>query len=203
MTVLKDPGKTIAAFDFDVTITTRDTFFPFLIYAFGWKKTYIAFFKLAIPGILVYLRLYSRDLFKEKIIEALFAGQGRDELYEFGCSYADFIYKLVRPKALDRIRWHKQQGHRLIMVSASLDLYLRPVAKKLGFDDLLCTEVDTEQKKFTGKIRGENCRAQGKVNKLKVLLGDLSEFEIYAYGDSAGDKEMLGIATHSFYRYFT
>lgn len=200
MTNLPANNKVIAAFDFDVTITTKDTFFPFLVYAFGLRKTYFSFFKLAVQGVLVFLRLYSRDKFKEKIIYELFLGKDVARLQSFGVTYANSIFHLVRPKALERIKWHQEQGHRLILVSASLDIYLVPIARLLGFEDLLCTEVKHEKGIFTGAINGENCRGQGKVNKLQALLGDLSELEIYAYGDSLGDKEMLEIATHAFYR---
>lgn len=192
----------VAAFDFDVTITTEDTFAPFLVRAFGRWHTYKAFTQLALDGLLVWCKLSSRDQFKEKIVHKLFVGKPVAPLKEVGRLHAEAIKQLVRPEAEKRIAWHKAQGHRLVMVSASLELYLEPIAKELGFDDLLCTRLSQNDTQFTGLLEGKNCRAQEKVNKLATLLGDLSAIELYIYGDSAGDKEMLEIADHPFLRAF-
>jgi HAD superfamily hydrolase (TIGR01490 family) len=112
------------------------------------------------------------------------------------------IFRWIRPKALDRISWHKNQGHRLILVSASLDVYLNPLYAQLGFHDLLCTRLDKQDGKFTGALIGRNCRGPEKVRLLTELLGPLGLFEIYAYGDSAGDKELLAVANHARFRPF-
>lgn len=190
----------IAAFDFDVTITTKDTFVPFLFWAFGRVKVYSAFLKLLPEAIKVGLKLSNRDHFKEKIVAALFTNQPVKQLKIMGAGYASSFTPLIRPKAIKRIKWHKEQGHRLVMVSASLNLYLEKAAKDLGFDDLLCTTLKELGDNFSGELQGANCRCQEKVNRLQGLLGDLSQYELYAYGDSAGDKQMLEIADHPNYR---
>lgn len=190
----------VAAFDFDVTITTKDTFVPFLYWAFSKAKVYKAFLKLLPEAIKVFLKLSNRDSFKEKIVAALFTNQSVKHLKVLGAGYASSFTPLIRPKALKRIKWHKEQGHRLVMVSASLNLYLEKAAKDLGFDDLLCTTLEEQDDIFTGKLQGANCRCQEKVNRLQGLLGDLSQYELYAYGDSEGDKQMLEIANHPNYR---
>jgi phosphatidylglycerophosphatase C len=194
--------KIVAAFDFDVTITTKDTFVPFLISAFGKWSTYRSFTKLAFDGILVLARISSRDRFKEKIVKELFMGESVDRLAELGRTHAKNIRQLVRPLAEQRIAWHKGQGHRLVLVSASLDLYLEPIASELGFDDLLCTRLSHVHGVFDGNLVGKNCRGAEKILKLKRLLGDLSIVELHAYGDSVGDKEMLGAADHPYWRAF-
>lgn len=185
---------TVAAFDFDVTITTKDTFVPFLILAFGKKSVYRAFTKLAFDGALVLSRLLSRDRFKEKIVKELFQGESVERLVEAGRAHSKAIRALVRPLAERRIAWHKEHGHRLVMVSASLDLYLEPVARDLGFDNVLCTRLSRNHHVFDGNLYGNNCRALEKVSRLKELLGDLRMVDLHAYGDSRGDKEMLEAA---------
>lgn len=192
----------VAAFDFDVTITMKDTFVPFLYWVFGRKTVYKTFIKLLPEAIKVACKLSDRDKFKEKIIAALFTNQPIKPLKVMGAGYASSFTPLIRLKARERIKWHKEQGHRLIMVSASLNLYLEKAAKDLGFDDLLCTELEEHEELFTGHLNGKNCRCQGKVNKLQELLGDLSQYELYAYGDSDGDKQMLAIANHPNLRAF-
>lgn len=192
----------VAAFDFDVTITIKDTFVPFLYWAFGRAKVYKAFVKLLPEAIKVGLKLSNRDRFKEKIVAALFTQQSVKHLKILGAGYASSFTPLIRPEAKKCIKWHKEQGHRLVMVSASLNLYLEKAAKDLGFDDLLCTTLEEQEDIFTGKLEGANCRCQEKVNRLEALLGDLAQYELYAYGDSAGDEQMLAIANHPGYRAF-
>lgn len=145
----------------------------------------------------------SRDQLKAKVIARLFRGVAQATVQQAGREHAAAVEAYFRPAALEQIAWHRDQGHRLIMVSASLDGYLQYVATTLGFDDLLCTtlEVD-EQQVCTGATVGGNCRAMAKVHRLQQHLGDLSQFELYAYGDSAGDKEMLEVADHPSFKPF-
>ncbi|EGV33163.1 HAD-superfamily subfamily IB hydrolase, TIGR01490 [Thiorhodococcus drewsii AZ1] len=192
----------VAAFDFDGTITTRDTFVPFLSLAFGRRRVALAFAVLAVEGVKVWLRLSTRDRFKELIVAKLFRDASVSRLSAVGREHARRIESLIRPAALERIRWHHDQGHHLVMVSASLDLYLEGIAEHLGFQDLLCTAPSRDQSAFDGGLEGPNCRGPEKVRRLEALLGDLSDVELYAYGDSAGDREMLAAADHPYYRPF-
>jgi HAD superfamily hydrolase (TIGR01490 family) len=208
--VISDPsqataqiGKSVvAAFDFDVTMTTRDTFLPFLYRVFGKKRVRGVFLKLAADAVLVGLGLSTRDRFKEKIVRALFLGESIERISDAGRMHAEEIIGWIRPQALTRIQWHRDQGHRLVMVSASLGLYLEPLTEKLGFDDLLCTNPSRNHLVFDGGLEGKNCRGPEKVSKLTALLGPLSSIELYAYGDSAGDREMLEVADYPNYRAF-
>ena len=192
----------IAAFDFDGTITTRDTFLAFLARAFGKPRLYGVLFALSGEALKVWLGRASRDRFKALLIGKLFPGHSMAALQRIGVEHAAAITAWCRPAALERIRWHKQQGHRLVMVSASLSFYLEPVAQQLGFDDLLCTGLAVADDVCSGQLQGGNCRAAEKVRRLEALLGTLQSFEIYAYGDSDGDAEMLAAATHPAFKPF-
>lgn len=193
----------VAAFDFDGTISTKDTFFPFLLYAFGRRAVYTAL-AIGLVGLLRWNpRKSVRDRLKASLVRGLFKGVSRQRLEGLAQSYAqEVLGTRLRPKALQRIRWHMEQGHRCIMVSASLDIYLQPIANALGFDDLLCTRLSKTQDEFDGELMGNNCRRAEKVSRLAGLLGDLAQYEIHAYGDSAGDREMLAIAAQKHYRPF-
>ncbi len=194
--------KVVAAFDFDVTITTKDTFVPFLTRAFGKERVRLAFLRLAPEAARVVVGLSDRDRFKGRLVRALFAGDSVARLRETGREHAREIINWVRPAARQRIEWHKKRGDRLVMVSASLDLYLDPVADALGFDDLLCTSPAVNHMVFDGSLVGKNCRGPEKVSRLTNLLGNLSEYELHAYGDSEGDREMLAAANHPYLRAF-
>lgn len=127
----------------------------------------------------------------------MFAGASVERLEAIGLEHAKVIVSFYRPAALDRIKWHKDQGHKLVLISASLSFYLEPVARQLGFEQLLCTRVKSFNGICSGELNGGNCRAREKVRRLEELLGSTSQYEIYAYGDSEGDTEMLNIADHS------
>lgn len=192
----------VAAFDFDVTMTYRDTFVPFLNRAFGRHKVLATFLRLAPDAVKVMVGLSDRDDFKRLLVHDLFGGMSVKNLREDGFMHAKEIINWLRPDALARIRWHKEQNHRLIMVSASLNLYLEPICKELGFDDLLCTCLSIDHNVFDGGLVGNNCRGVEKLKRLERLLGDLSCYEIHAYGDSSGDREMLDAANFSYYKTF-
>lgn len=192
----------IAAFDFDGTITTKDTFLPFLVRAFGPLKVGLSLLSLAIPGVMVWLGKSTRDHFKARLIAKLFPGAPIKHLEKAGLQHALKSVALCRPAALERIRWHKQQGHRLVIVSASLNFYLEPIARELGFEHVLCTEVDSVNGMCTGEMKGENCRAAAKVRRLESLFGPLHRYELYAYGDSDGDTEMLSVSDHPAFQPF-
>ena len=112
------------------------------------------------------------------------------------------IPNLLRTEAFHCLRWHQSQRHKTILVSASLEAYLVPWAKKMGFDYVIGTKLESQSGILTGRIHGKNCYGQEKVDRLRAVLGDLSKYSIYAYGDSRGDKELLDIASFAYYRKF-
>jgi phosphatidylglycerophosphatase C len=196
-------SRAVAAFDFDGTISTGDTFFPFLLYACGRAAVYRAL-AIGLVGLLIPAADMSvRNRLKAVLVRRLFRGMPRAQLEQKAHAYAQQVLATrMRPKAIERIRWHREQQHRCVMVSASLDIYLRPIARELGFDDLLCTRLDESAETLSGALIGNNCRRAEKVRRLQGLLGDLAQYRIYAYGDSAGDREMLAIAAEQHYRPF-
>jgi phosphatidylglycerophosphatase C len=110
------------------------------------------------------------------------------------------------------VAWHKEAGHCCVMVSASPDIYLSRVAAQLGFDALICTEMEvegeggTDTRRLTGRMKTPNCHGEQKVLRLKAWAAErfgaaaLEGMTLYAYGDTAGDKPMLRMAQHAWYR---
>lgn len=192
----------VAAFDFDGTITTKDTFLPFLYSAFGRRRVLAAVIELTGDALGVVLGVSNRDRFKEFLVAKLLTGESVRRLRQVGEDHAQRIESWVRPAALERIQWHRAQGHRLVMVSASLDLYLESIVQRLGFDDLVCTRASFDGEFFDGQLIEGNCRRAEKVRRLVALIGSLERVELFAYGDSVGDKEMLDAAEHAFFRPF-
>jgi HAD superfamily hydrolase (TIGR01490 family) len=208
-----DPGggsvharRVVAAFDFDGTITVRDTLKPFLVHAFGWPRVAATFARLAPLALRVAVGRAGVDDFKVRAIEHLFAGQPCEPLRAQGAAYAQTLGRLFRLAALERIRWHREQGHLLVLVSASVSLYLAHVARALEFDHLTCTRLSPTAPPaapcFDGGLAGDDCTGDGKARLLQALLGDLARVELYAYGDSAGDRRLLALADHPSFRPF-
>lgn len=196
--------EVIAAFDFDGTITYRDTTLAFLIFIAGYWKTFFLLL-MKIPIIVAYvLGISPRQQTKESIFGAFMKGKSLEDIRRLGEAFSkDFLPRHVRPQALERIQWHQKQGHRCLLVSASIDAYLEPWAKSVGMEDAVTSRLAVDENgNVTGKLQGLNCRREEKVRRLSELLGPLEHYHIYAYGDSDGDKELLEAADDSFYRFF-
>lgn len=194
--------KVIAAFDFDGTVTYGDTAIYFLLFISGYIKTFFLLLK-KLPILIAFvLGIASRQQSKESVFQAFFQGKSVEEMKALGEAFAKTcLLKHIKPEALARIRWHMDQGHRCILISASIDTYLEPWAKSVGFSDVLASRLAVDVSgRVSGKLEGLNCREKEKVRRLQQLLGPLDAYQIYAYGDSRGDKDLLEAADHSFYR---
>lgn len=195
--------KTIAFFDFDGTITTSDTMFAFFKYAKGpfWYYFYVV---LLSPVFVLYkIKLLPGQIAKEISLIVLFRGLQKEELQKVGKEFAVFeIDKMIRPKAWQKILWHREHGHEVYIVSASAEEWLRPWTEVKEIN-LICTALlYNSDGKFTGRIRGKNCNGKEKVCRIEERI-NLKEYDtIYAYGDTSGDKDMLGIATFGEFKPF-
>lgn len=193
----------VAAFDFDGTITSRDTLLPFLIFSAGTGPAFRKLTKLC-PDLLGYVfNIVSRQSIKEKVLKRFFGGMPMSQLCELGEAFArsDILKKLVHRNALKRIEWHRRQKHRCVLISASIDAYLMPWCKILGFDDLVCSKMQVDQYGIvTGNLEGKNCWGPEKSHRIQELLGPKENYTLYVYGDSKGDKELLEMADHPYFR---
>lgn len=203
MTASLHEKSVVAAFDFDGTITKRDTLLSFLTFTAGkWQTTK----KLALltPQMIGFLlHLVTRQEAKEAILKRFFQGIPHHQLKELGQAFArsTTLSHLIYPAALKRLNWHLSQKHRCILVSASIDTYLDPWSRHKGFSDLICSKLEVGSNDIvTGYLQGPNCWGSEKKRRLLELLGPKDNFTLYAYGDSRGDHELLNMADYPFYR---
>lgn len=187
------PG--VAAFDFDGTLSVRDTMVPFLARSCGWHRVALAA-AAALP------RARDRDALKVAMIGRLFEGWPCDRLDAHGKDYAATLPAVLRPQMVERVRWHQSEDHAVVLVSAGLGVYLRPLADHLGLDDVLAVELLADATGcHTGAVDGAvNNRGAQKVARLRswidLRFGPGTEVELWAYGDSSGDEELLAAADH-------
>lgn len=198
-----EPGRSgpaqprpVAAFDLDGTLTRRDTMMPFLLRAVGREKAYRAVLATSLPlARAVALGGAYRDRAKAAFLRGVLAGVPLETLAEAAESYADHVVAHgLRPDVRARVDWHRSEGHELVLVSASPELYVTPIGRRLGFDEVIATrlEVDADDR-LTGALLGPNCRGAEKVARLRQWRSEGLVVD-YAYGDSAGDREMLALA---------
>jgi HAD superfamily hydrolase (TIGR01490 family) len=197
-------NKIIAAFDFDGTMTYCDTLIPFFCYAFGYIKTYWKLLTL-FPKLMRFpLGSASRKDTKEILFKAFLEGMPRNTLQKLANGFAKSrLTKLLKASAYKRLEWHQNQGHLCVLVSANVDLILEPWAKIAGFDSIVASKLEiSENQLITGRLQGIACWGEEKVSRLIDLFGEKTHYQLHAYGDSQGDRALLGWADFPNYRIF-
>jgi phosphatidylglycerophosphatase C len=192
-----DPRPVVAAFDVDGTLTTRDCVTPFLRRAGGLR---LARALLGHPrALLRALARRDRDSLKELACSSL-AGLDGETLDGLGERFAREVAETrLRADTTARLRRHRELGHTVVLASASLDPYLVPLGRLLEVDGVVCTVLERDSGgRLTGRLVGENCRGREKELRLRAWLAanGLEDAELWAYGDSAGDAELLAGADH-------
>ncbi len=188
----------VAAFDVDGTLTIRDCVGPFLLRVGGWPGMTRAM--LHKPGAALGAGVRrDRDRLKELLVGGVLRGRKVAQVEALGEEFAQHVEAdWLRADTLERLRWHQRAGHRIVLVSASLGPYLRPLGRRLGVDAVLCAEPLRVGDEFADGLDGANCRAQEKVRRLDAWLADRrwEDATVWAYGNSAGDRELLARADH-------
>lgn len=191
----------LAAFDFDGTLTRGGSVWPFLAAVGGRRALWIAAWRLS-PRLLIGILLGGRhaDAAKEALFRAVLRGVPAATAEQTAATFGrQHLARHARADVLARLHAHAAAGHRLAIVSASPELYLRGVAADLGVDLLIATRLAVgPDGRLTGGYDGPNCRGQEKLRRLRAAAVSLAPATggagvvLWAYGNSAGDHAMLG-----------
>lgn len=191
---------TLALFDFDGTITTREMLPDFFRVAIPRYRVLVGTVLLA-PLIMGYkLGVVSGTRVRAAIVRMGFAGVSLDSYRCHGLAFAsDVLPGVIRAEVIERIGWHRGRGDRVIVVSGALDVYLQPWCEAHGLE-LICSALEHRDGRLTGRYQGPQCVAAHKRAQVLARV-DLSRYsEIYAYGDTVEDRELLEMANRRFYR---
>lgn len=194
--------KRIAFFDFDGTISKEDTFIKFVKYIVGDNKFNKALI-LFLPILLLYkIKILSDDYVKKLLTKYFFKGFPQDifeaKIKEFS---KNKLGNFIKDEAMQRISFHKENGDKIVVVSASFEDFLQFWCLENDIE-LLATKLEKKDAFLSGNFASKNCYGEEKVIRIKQSY-NLDNFSyIYAYGDSSGDKDMLDIANESFYKPF-
>lgn len=190
------PAPRTAAFDFDGTLTARDTLLPFLVHVAGRRAVGRALATQALPLLLALGGRGDRGTQKEQLFGRLLAGRLLTEVEALAETFADeAMTRRLRPQAVRHLRAHLAAGDSVVVVTASPELVVAPIARRLGPVPVLGTRLEVaDDGRLTGRLDGVNLRGPEKVRRLTQWLDDGGSTLHWAYGNSSGDRELLAAA---------
>ena len=191
------------AFDFDGTITTKDTFIAFIRFVKGDLRTFLGLLLYAPILIMMKLKLYPNWKAKQQLFTYFFKGMNMKE-FKLKCNeFARHNKTLIRPLALIEIQKALKEGEKVIIITASIDMWVRPFFSELDKDiRIVGTKIEEKEGKVTGHFVTRNCYGAEKVNRLKEIMPNRDSYELISYGDSRGDKELLEYADKGYFKPF-
>ncbi|SEK87026.1 HAD-superfamily subfamily IB hydrolase, TIGR01490 [Pseudoxanthomonas sp. GM95] len=189
----------LALFDFDHTLTTRDSYADFLRSIATPEQLARAKWNVA-PWLLAYrTRLISAEAIRARVTRNGFSGRAHAEIRAAGQRYAhEVLPTLLRPRMREQLDWHQQRGDTVVVVSASLDAYLQPWCASLGVA-MICNQPEHRDGVCTGRYAGGDL-GRHKVQRIRAQYDIARYRRIHAYGDSGEDKAMLALAHERWYR---
>jgi HAD superfamily hydrolase (TIGR01490 family) len=191
----------LALFDFDGTITIDPTYPAFVRFAVRPGRKFGGAIILA-PLILAYrIGLLSDRWIRWAISRVAFWGDDPLRLRRVGADFArEVLPRVIRPEAVERIEWHKARGDRVVVVSAALDVYLQPWCEAVGIE-VVCTRLEVNDGTVTGRYLFGDCCGAEKARRVRELCSVTDYADIYCYGDSEEDRQLLEMATRRYFRW--
>lgn len=197
--------QTVYLFDFDGTLTRRDSLLLILLQAGSWQRLAWSLLKLSPTMVAAKLGLISSGKAKERLLASYFKGVAVEQFAALCQQFADANQQIWRPRAIDFLKQRRQHGDRCIVVTASIDTWVRPFLDKLFPEiELISTRLETNNGHLTGRFQTPNCRGAEKVSRIEQQIRPEQRhlYHLIAFGDSHGDDAMLAYADEGHYRYF-
>jgi len=192
----------LALFDFDGTITYRDSAATFYASLYTYRLTYIwRHIVLCLPEFIAYRAGRTSYMTLKRKRLQVHVGHLSEVAFEHKVAHfcENILPPMIKKSALERIQWHKAAGHEVWIVSASFDFLLRDWCRQQGIGMMVNKTI-----KSPGfcTFPGEDCNFAGKVQQIKAHLQPEAYKTIFAYGDTDGDQAMLALAHQPYFNYF-
>ena len=199
--------RKIVAFDFDGTLTTKDTLLAFIRYAKGSTGFWLGFLRYSPLLVLMKLGLYPNYKAKQKVFAHFFKGMTLDAFDALCQRFANDNHHLLRPQALETLNKAISEGAEVVIVSASIDNWVQAFFEGVRREgvrsiQVIGTQIEVEEGVLTGRFLTNNCYGREKVNRIQALFPNRQDYHLTAYGDSRGDQELLAFADESHYKPF-
>lgn len=196
--------KKVYAFDFDGTLTKKDTLLAFIRYAKGDGKTFLGALLFAPILLLMKLHLYPNWKAKQQVFSFFFKGMPIDEFNDLCKRFANDSRHLLRPGGQKVIRDALVEGSDVVIISASIENWVRPFFDEPWGEKIRteCTRIDVRNDIVTGKFLTKNCYGSEKLKRLQKLYPYRNTYELIAFGDTRGDKQLLEYADKRHYKPF-
>ena len=191
--------RKIVAFDFDGTLTTKDTLLAFIRYAKGSTRFWLGFLRYAPQLVLMKLGLYPNWKAKQKVFAHFFKGMTIEAFDDLCQRFAHDNLHLLRSQGIKTLMQAQDDGAEVVIVSASIDNWVQPFFADVT---VLGTQIEVENGLLTGRFLTNNCYGQEKVNRILARYPNREDYHLTAYGDSRGDKELLAFADEPHYKVF-
>ena len=195
--------KKVYAFDFDGTLTTKDTLLEFIRFTRGNTAFLFGFLLFSPLLVLMKLKLYPNWKAKQRVFSWFFKGMLIDDFKHLCTEFALYNKQLLRPKGMRAIKKAIEEGSQVVIISASIDNWVRHFFDEMGNNIIVVgTKIEVNNNHLTGKFTTNNCYGVEKVRRLQALFPQRETYTLIAFGDSRGDKELLAYANQGFYKPF-
>ena len=195
--------QTIAVFDFDETLITIDSLPDFFLRSFGLKQLLIKGPSFLPTLVRFKLGLISNTIAKEALLRTFLVDVSPQAFTDLCVDYQARLISKTNPVALKRLRWHQRQGHTVIVMSASLEDWVKPWAKQYGVGTVIASRLEITKGRITGKLKGLNCYGPEKVVRLLAEFPHRDTYRLYVYGDGKSDAEILAFSDEPFLKRFS
>lgn len=188
-------------FDFDGTLTYKDTMFLYLKF-YNPTKYSFQYLKHIPLFALLKLKLLDAENVKRSFVSSILKGESEEKINEKSDLFFEKYYpSVLRENALHFIKNIDRENTESYIVTASLDIWVRPFAEKLQMN-LIATKAEFKNGIFTGDFASRNCNGKEKVYRIKSAITGKKYDKTIAFGDSSGDQPMLKWADESYYEFF-
>lgn len=191
---------TVAAFDFDGTLTTSDTLIAFIRFTHGRRRLLFGILLHAHWLLMMKLCFYPNGKAKEKIFSHFYKGTTHKQFAQWGREFADIAETMLNSHMVDTLKQHLAEDHTVCVVTASIDEWVRPICERLGVNTILATQIEVSSNGIlTGRFLTPNCYGNQKVARLLESFPQRQSYKLYAYGNSRGDNKLLTLADIGFH----